>query len=593
MELRQTVQAGRLHARLLWLTVLRVVAAFLVLGAVLLQKIGGRQLFQRDPTEAYYVILAACILSVAYLVAFRWICNDRDHATFQIGMDVVFESLLVYFTGGVDSIFAYLFFASILAAALLSSTRMAVLLASLATILLSSVTIIYFYSGLEGIRLPYFAVPNVPSESIHHGNLNFVLTYLFFFALSLHLVAFLSGRLAAELGRVRIVNDEILDNIAGGVLAVDVNGIIAFINTQAKRMFAVPGDEKWSGRHVEELFRRVMAPAPGRSAEGRADAGATPAPGRPAPGPETLDSASADGQGSWRSLLDALVSGTPADWGIEVTGRDGKSMPVEIVTTLLQDAEGQPRGTIAFLHDVSLKRDIIKARAHIESLRLVGRFAAGMAHELRTPLAAVRGCVQELSENHAPTSEMGRKLLEIVLKESSRLNRIVTDFVEFTRDRPIDRVETDLHGLVEEVVILMKRGDLGRDANIAVEIPDGLRAWIDPEQMKQVLVNLIQNALESLPGKPGRVAVRGRMQAAGAEDGQKKVLIEVADTGRGIQPEEMEDIFEPFFSTKPAGTGMGLAIAQRICETHGGDIEARSTPGGETVFTITLPALEA
>jgi two-component system sensor histidine kinase PilS (NtrC family) len=589
----ETLSANRLRNRLLWLDALRLVIALLVLGAILLQRRGGKQFFSRDPVEAYYIIVAAAIIGIFYLALLgsAKIRNIRSHASLQIGIDVILESLLVYFTGGVDSIFAYLFFASILAAALLSSTRMALLLASCATILLSSITILYFFYGHANLALPYFAKPNVPLEATHSGNLEFLLAYLFFFSLSLHLVAFLSGRLAAELGRTRIVNEEILENIAGGVIAVDRDGMVAFINAQAKRMLTMSPSRKGVGRHISTMFA------------GR-DAG-SPHVREDIPLPQVArwhlalecrqDGSPPCMENPWKPLLDALVSNTAANCTIETVDSAGKIVSIEMVTTQLRDGEGHLRGTIAFLNDVSLVRDMARARAHIESLRMVAKFSAGMAHEIRTPLAALHGCVQELAETYTPPTPAGQRLLDIVIKESTRLNRIVSDFLEFAKERPLEPSRQDVRGLAEEVVILLQRTELAAAVEFSLEVPADLVWSVDAEQMKQVLVNLVQNALEavatrSAKGEQDRPCISLRSWRARGTDGGERVFLEVADNGPGIAAGDAERIFEPFYTTKPGGTGMGLAIASRICEAHGGSIEVRSSADTRTVFTVILPA---
>lgn len=571
----ETLSAGRLRNRLLWLNVLRLVVALIVLAAILLQKRGGKQFFSRDPVEAYYIVLAAAIVGVFYLILFSAakVRNVRSHASLQIGVDVILESLLVYFTGGVDSIFAYLFFASILAAALLSSGRMALLLASCATVLLASITILYFFCGHTNQELPYFVKPYIPLAAAHKGNLEFLLAYLFFFGLSLHLVAFLSGRLAAELGRIHIVTDEIVENIAGGIIAVDRDGMVAFINTQAKRMLAIPATHRYTGKHISEVF---SASATQQSA--------------------TNNLHPCGVRSAWAPLLDALSRNEAAKCTIELVNSAGKVVPIEMITTQLRDGEGFLRGTIAFLNDVSLARDIARAQAHIESLRMVSKFSASMAHEIRTPLAALHGCAQELAESYTPTSPASRKLLDIVIKEASRLNRIVSDFLEFARERPLRPSRQSVRSLVEEVITLLQRTDSAAGVEFKVDVPADVVWSVDPEQMKQVLLNLVQNAIEAVTeahskGQQDKPSVSLKGWRARTGDGTERVFLEVTDNGIGLAAvDNIERIFEPFYTTKPGGTGMGLAIAAKICEAHGGSIEVRSTPAAETVFTVILPA---
>ncbi|MBO2531326.1 MAG: hypothetical protein CW342_00275 [Thermoactinomycetaceae bacterium] len=215
---------------------------------------------------------------------------------------------------------------------------------------------------------------------------------------------------------------------------------------------------------------------------------------------------------------------------------------------------------------------------HLEKLSAIGQLAAGLAHEIRNPLTSIRGFIQiSMME-----SEEMKKWESIILPEIDRINDLLKQFLDLSDTRPSQFVRFELDGLIADVLRLLEPKAILDGHQLTAEPPPSpVVVEGDPEKLKQVLINLIKNGLESL-GEKGQVWIRWRKL-------RDRIHIRVQDNGCGIQPEHMSRIFDPFFTTKGDGTGMGLSICHRIISDHGGQIHVTSQPGRGTIFNIHLP----
>ncbi|MFZ5587546.1 MAG: sensor histidine kinase [Thermodesulfobacteriota bacterium] len=219
--------------------------------------------------------------------------------------------------------------------------------------------------------------------------------------------------------------------------------------------------------------------------------------------------------------------------------------------------------------------------AEAAHLAAVGRLAGSVAHEVRNPLSALRGLVQYLAKGAAPDSRQA-EMAGLAVSEVDRLERVVSGLLEYTRPRPPRRLAMDLGETVKATLDLVADDPRAEGVAIAYHEAEGLpQVAADPDQMRQVVLNLALNALEAMNG-------RGGLEISLNRQGQNLVLA-VADQGPGLPPGDPEQVFDPFFSTRERGTGLGLAIARRIVEAHGGRISAANRPQGGAVFSLSLP----
>jgi two-component system sensor histidine kinase PilS (NtrC family) len=227
-----------------------------------------------------------------------------------------------------------------------------------------------------------------------------------------------------------------------------------------------------------------------------------------------------------------------------------------------------------------------------DRLAAVGHLAASMAHEIRNPLAAIANSVDMLRDELVVHGEQ-RRLMDLVVKESERLNRILDDFLEYARSRPLNVQVVPVRDALEEVVTLMRRHpDIDKSLQVTLQdsTAGGALASIDEEQLKQVYVNLALNAFDAM-GKSGVLQIHLE-RSFGGDVGLAEapyVRVRFCDSGPGVDTGQEASIFEPFYTTKPQGTGLGLSIAARIVESHGGRLEARNHSQGGAEFTIDLP----
>lgn len=215
-----------------------------------------------------------------------------------------------------------------------------------------------------------------------------------------------------------------------------------------------------------------------------------------------------------------------------------------------------------------------------DRLSALGELSAGMAHEIRNPLGSIRGTAEILQDGIDP-SDRRYEFTRILIREVDRLNRVVQDFLNFARPAPVQRDHFDVHKAVREVLDLTRQQFVKAGVRSALE-GEGAEVAGDREQLKQAVLNLTLNALQSMAGG-------GSLTVTVAPEGEEVRLV-FADTGGGIAPENLEKIFNPFFTTRQEGTGLGLAITHRIVQGHGGRIEVASAVGKGTTFTIRLPS---
>ena len=263
---------------------------------------------------------------------------------------------------------------------------------------------------------------------------------------------------------------------------------------------------------------------------------------------------------------------------------DGGSVSVRITFSALRSGEGDRVGLIAVCEDLSVIRAMEARMRQADRLATLGRMSANIAHELRNPLASLTGAIEVLA-GPATGPDARERLSQIVLRESERLNQIIKNFLDYARPAPLAPETVDVAETAEEVLVLLGHRALPEGLKVVREFAPPLPWRVDPQQFRQVLWNLCLNAVQAMP--------EGGELRLGAAARGRTLEVWVADTGEGFAAGDLAQVFEPFHSTKPEGTGLGLALVHRVVRDHGGDIDVRSTPGLGTTFTLALPAHDA
>lgn len=291
-------------------------------------------------------------------------------------------------------------------------------------------------------------------------------------------------------------------------------------------------------------------------------------------------------------LVDAFESAAAiGKWSVReeiLLGEGRGARPIGVSMTPYLGEDETPAGVVVAITELQEMRRMEKEMRRSEQLATLGELAAGVAHEIRNPLASISGSVQVLRDEIRGTGDAA-ELMDLIVKESERLNRIINGFLDYTRDHSLSKSLHDLSLTAHEVVRLLsndKKLSLGK--TILVEFPpdQDFHAMVEEEGMKQVFFNLARNALEAMH-------LGGILRITGESPQDGRIYVVFRDTGVGIAPHELEHVFKPFHTSKRDGTGLGLSIASRIVEGHGGAIRIRSTPGMGTAITVELPAAQA
>lgn len=532
-----------------WLQFFRLGAVIFAMSVMLLR--GFRQgLLDKFFWRPYLLLLFVALLCLVYIFISMRVRYVRPLADFQIWIDLIWVSCLIYLTGGVESNFVILYFGVIFAASLILTARSGLLITSFVVTFLAGITLVYFLSHHYKFPLP-LVVRGKVLGTLRYEDYRDLLTFLLGQSAAFYAVFGLSSSLASRLKRVRIVTAGILQNMTDGVLAIDQTGQVVFLNSRAQEILGISSN--WPGRRYQDLLkseRHKMV----REALAREDYGRV-------------------------------------EMEVEIPG-EGK-VPVALHTSLIFDDQGQRRGLIALFMDLSERRRREEAEERAERMALLAQMSASIAHELRNPLGVIRGSVQTLASGSAFV-ESDKDLVDLVVKESDRIDNLITDFLSFARMKPGILHRMDLAELLSEVGGFLKAHEKGGADRIHLEVQEPLFCRGSAQQLKQAFINLGVNALEAMDGK-GSLEIRAKYApwpdtVSGKAD--KAVQVDFVDEGPGLKHDMEDKVFEPFFTTKAKGTGLGLAIVKRIIGAHEGEVLAQNLPSGGAKFSVYLPAME-
>jgi two-component system sensor histidine kinase PilS (NtrC family) len=487
------------------------------------------------------VVLLWCAISVFHAVLLRFWHEYRIQSLLQVLTDLGLVTLTVYATGGVDSSLNFLYALVIIVASMLLPRSWAYLTAALAFVLYGAV-----------LELTYFAV--IPSYSTTHPGLRVLQGIIAINLVAYFAVAYLTGLLAAKLRQADVrlkhtsgalrslqaLHENIIQSISGGLVTTGLDGYITLVNTAAKKLLERSDRELW-GQPVDKLF---LDPLP-----------------------------DADSQ--------------PASGEVRFVSPNGFRKTFRVTASPLTILDRGVVGHVYTLDDLTEIRRLERDLRIQDRLAAVGRLAAAIAHEIRNPLTSIAGSVSMLA-GIPDLSDEHRQLLQIVTRESERLNGIITDFLAYSRGKQYQFSKVDLLPLLEDTLTLLENRLITENAGIRIERRHYAReaiALADGDKIKQVFWNFCENAIRAMRNG-GTLTVS--VEAIG-EDWQ----ISFADTGSGMTPQIVEKIFEPFQSSFEGGTGLGLAIVYQIVQAHEGKVWARSKVGQGSVFVLRLRRMGA
>jgi two-component system, NtrC family, sensor histidine kinase PilS len=474
--------------------------------------------------------------------------QPRRLAWFICLLDTALITAVVAATGGARSIFAFLYVLSVTAACVMLSRTRGLAIAAISSVL---------YTGIVIARtvLPLSVFFDTPQETTA-----LELVTMFLNAATLLVVAIVAGGLGEryratsqelqtrqrDLRDLQAFKDLIFQSVGTGLIALDRAHRITALNRAAEEITGVTAVQA-IGHEWPALIGAVVP----------------------------LDS------------IEAAIDGNPrVSRRHETTLRrpDGSSVPVRMTFSALRSGEGERLGLISACEDLSAIREMESRMRQADRLATLGRMAANIAHEIRNPLASLTGAIEVLT-SPLTADDARERLSQIVATESERLNHIIKNFLEYARPAPLSITAFDVAAAAEEVLLLLEHRAGPGSLKVVRAFPPSVVWPVDAQQFRQVLWNLCLNAVEAMP-EGGELRVSADVRG-------DRLEVSVSDNGEGIAATDLSHVFEPFFSTKSEGTGLGLALVHRVVQEHGGEIDVQSTPGLGTTFTLTLPSRHA
>ncbi|HET9704969.1 MAG TPA: ATP-binding protein [Vicinamibacterales bacterium] len=545
---------GTLRRRLAAHIAIRLVVATVLLGSAVVVQL-------REP-GAWPVTALFVLIGITYAVSLGFIGSLRYVERFpwltdvHFALDAIIVSAAVFLTGGVQSLFTILYMLPVVAASLVQFRRGGLQVAGLSTILLVGLVLVQYQHADGYLDLPFgIEIPTEGLAPINIAQYTVVINAFGFFA-----VALLSGSLAerarqgevqleqatVEIADLQAFNQYVLDNLVSGLATADAANRLLTFNRSAMvitgRQGALPLGE--SAEEVLQLpaeFASVFAQDLARVRSKRSD------------------------------YVYKRADGTTIDVGLSVA-----ALP-------LPDGS---RGYLYTFQDVTETRRFEQNARLQQRLAAVGEMAAGIAHEIRNPLASMSGSMQML-KHELPLSGDQAQLMDIVLKESDRLNQTIKSFLAYARPQRFSPQRLDLRSIVQETALLLRNSPEVQDSH-RIEVQsfrEPVMVDADEGQVRQIIWNLATNGLRAMP-KGGTLRLGAYTETTAAI---RRTVLSVEDEGVGIPPEEVDTIFQPFRGSFGKGTGLGLAIVHRIVTDYGGFIDVRPREGRGTVFRITFP----
>ena len=500
--------------------------------------------FENFPQGLFLVFLISVGLTIVYFFLLRLSKSFTWQIRSQFFLDSLLITWLIWRTGDLSSPYITLYIVMISVASFFMRPLSTLLLAAICAFFL---VILAFLTG-SGV-IESFGPAQATSKAVQ---------IVSFHVVALLIVGLLASRLSERrssgeqleetektLANLRAVHERIVESIRSGLVTTDLEGTIYTFNAAATEITGYRLDEL-QGRSINELFGDIR---------------------------EQIDlslAAAGEGENLPRFEVDLI---TP----------DGFAVRIGFSVSLLFSETNEATGLIITFQDLTEIRSMEESVRRKDRLAAVGRVAAGLAHEIRNPLGAMRGAIQVL-ESNTPAESMQASLMDIILKESDRLNSIITNFLGYARPAAVDFAETNVTEAIRNTLMLLRHSPDVHENHILKDdlgdVPVILSA--DAAQLKQIFWNLARNAIQAMPDG-------GELCVSLETIPNNRIRILFEDTGKGMSPDQVEQLFEPFSNSTSGGTGLGLSIVYQIVKDHNGIINVRSLEGKGTTITIDLP----
>jgi two-component system sensor histidine kinase PilS (NtrC family) len=542
-----------LRSRLSTLIAARVVLVTLLMGSAIMIQISRPGAFPIDPFFALIGLTYA--LSVFYLATLRFTERHVWLVDLQFGADALLVSAFIHVTGGITSNFSSLYLLPIIAASMIRYRRVAVQLAAFSAVMYLGLVAVQYVDLDVPVARRFSPVVELPTVRV--AQYTVAINLGGFMA-----VALLAGSLADSLRSagarledashrirdLRAFNEYVINSLLSGLITTDHSGRILTFNRTASTIIGLPAAQV-IGRNIIEVMQL----------------------------PEPV-----------RARMAGLTVGRSLKVDCQHRTTSGRIIDVGLTASTLVFPEGGT-GYVWSFQDVTDVRRLEREARLRQRLAAVGEMAAGIAHEIRNPLASMSGSIQVLRQE-LPLSEDQAQLMDIVLRESERLNDTIKSFLAYARPQRSSVARLDVRKALQDTALLLRNSaEVHSHHVIDVEVPDD-PVWCeaDENQIRQIVWNLATNGLRAM-AKGGRL--RMGVTSEHAPEGDEWTVLTVQDEGCGIPAEELDAIFQPFRSSFERGTGLGLATVHRVVTDYNGTIQVSSEVGVGTIMSVRLPAL--
>ena len=520
-----------------WLLVHAIRTAFLVcilIVSVIYQVRLGNFLNVEIWLPVYGVLLTNFLLNAIYLFQFEQVVHQARWNAVLFALDTLAVTALIYFTGTSQSLFLFLYLVNLILGGLVFGKDGSWLLTIWSSICFSSLLMLS---------------PEVSGQSLYFSltvnNLAFVA------------VTFLSGRLSDQLSLVgtrlqeahsdllalQNLNELIVNNITEGIVVVSRTGFVQYFNPPSTRILSA---DNFQQLKIQDIVPELEWP--------------------------------------WTALVED--ESLPFERReVRITRENEPLRILEIVAARLKDNDGKLKGWLLFIDDRTDQKLLEDNMKQQEKMAAVGQLAAGIAHEIRNPLASISGSIQLMMGSPQNHQEEDLKLMRIVDKEINRLNGLITEFLDYVRPEKKSGVRVNLNNVIREVVeSLQFNPKLRKDVVQELQLKAQCEILGNRDKLKQALLNFVINAFQAMDKTPKPVF------QIETHDQQDTVVLIIRDNGCGIKAANLHRIFEPFHTTKPQGTGLGLAVTHKILQAHDARVFVESTEGEGTKFVVEFPA---
>jgi two-component system sensor histidine kinase PilS (NtrC family) len=538
-----------------WFVPLRLAIFLLLFGAVMLPQSSTGALYKAFLPYSLTTLLFLIVAEIKVRSCRPWLLSVAIFV--HLAAELIVEGTLIEVSGQMTTQYSILFLLTIISASLVFRLAGTLAIGTLASLLYAMRGSLHDLFASGTIAWNSIGETFTTSDDVYYATFLHICTF--------YLVAFVSGYLAQRLRakegelsttsrrleRARLDTDDILQNLHSGILTLDNRGEIVYFNRAAESILGYRQEEV-KGRSFLKVLNRRM--------------------------PEFAE-----------RILSVLKHSRPSfRTELTIADQDGNELPLGLTTSLLGDEREGVRGVIAIFQDLTTAKQMERALMKADRLAAIGELSARIAHEIRNPLASISGSVEVLNSELQVQGENAR-LMELIVKESERLSRVLTNFLSYSRtDQPVHS-KVELMSVVSETLELMRHDD---------DLPPTLQlrfrsefttAYViaDEDQLRQVLINLIANAVQAVKVQSGVVElIIGDPDGWDGCDTDDWVAFTVADNGCGFDPRDRDKIFEPFFSQRHGGSGLGLAIVKRCLDNIGGRIRVRTGRGTGTSFEL-------